>query len=231
MNSKEAEEVIKNGGIVASVGGPSYIFSREWYFAFGTYPDCLRGGAPKTLDAFPDHQWESLTEREIVCRYGYAKSNWYDPVLNDGTVDFEKLENYLSKVIEPSNRSDPAVSAKACRAFFETTGTKEDDVRLYESTLSYMLKEEYYPCIKCRLPVRIGRLHCPHCDTPDHDCVADSPTNEASGSGFTPKELRNMVYVDSDDAVAVPTRVAHRIASVRDKPTDVVFTVAPLENG
>ena len=118
MNNKEAEEVIKNGGIVATVSGVPYIFSREWYFAFGTYPNCLRGRGPESLDAFPARQWKSLTEREIVCRFGYAKSNRHDPVLNDGTVDFEKLEEYLSSHLNLSDRSDPHISASACCAFF-----------------------------------------------------------------------------------------------------------------
>lgn len=131
MNRIDAQNHIDNGGVVTCGG---YTFATNKYFAFGTYPGCVRGGSVSTLTHKAD-EWTALTEKDIVCLVGYKKDQYYPPILNDGTVNFDNLWGYLDLInlnigVDLTN---PRVNARLCRDYFDKLESNTDEVRMTQS--------------------------------------------------------------------------------------------------
>lgn len=115
MNKQEAKEHIENGGCVTSGG---YFYTKHGYFAYGTYPACFRGGEINVENSKMQN-WSPLTEKDIVCRVGYKPDEFYKPILNDGTVDFEDLWNFLKGYGLETDLSDSFKNATICIRYFK----------------------------------------------------------------------------------------------------------------
>ena len=115
LTAQEAYKYALNGGIVSRGG---YIFGKDFYFAYGTYPGCVRKGGI-TADSFSlFDEWEAVTERDIVCRIGYAYDPFVRPQVFDGTVDFSSLRKFLEERLTVQDYKDTGKNAKACREYF-----------------------------------------------------------------------------------------------------------------
>lgn len=78
LSMEEAFIVLHTGsGFIAGAG---YVLYKGGYFAYGTFPGCMRGGASiETLEEFHRFtvretstiQWELLSLQDIIERYGY----------------------------------------------------------------------------------------------------------------------------------------------------------------
>lgn len=119
MTPQEALLCIKNGGVVSSGG---YTYGDGFYFAYGTYPECIRSGDADPTTHRDDSVWEELSDKDIVERCGFSEQVWNRPVREDGTVDFNSLRRYLEDNLTVSEYKDPYVNSAYCRKFFKEIG-------------------------------------------------------------------------------------------------------------
>lgn len=131
MNRIDAQNHIDNGGVVTCGG---YTFATDKYFAFGTYPGCIRGGSVSTL-THKAEEWTALTEKDIVCLVGYKKDHYYPPILNDGTINFDNLHSYLELIRLNTNFdiTNPRVNSRLCREYFDKLESGIQELRMTES--------------------------------------------------------------------------------------------------
>lgn len=115
MNKQEAALHLKNGGCIKSGG---YFYVQDGYFAYGTYPACFRTGNVN-LENHSLTNWTALTEKDIVCKIGYKPDEFYKPILNDGTVDFEDLWNFLKDYDKDVDLTDSFKNASICIRYFK----------------------------------------------------------------------------------------------------------------
>lgn len=115
MTTEEAWEHLQNGGII-SCG--SYTYHKDGYFAFGTYPGCFRGG-DITKECLEGKEWKAVCERDIVKRIGYKYDAIMKPLINDGSVWFDRLREYVEDRVTVSDYSNPTINSELCKKFYE----------------------------------------------------------------------------------------------------------------
>lgn len=119
MNAEEAWEYVKNGGIV-TMGG--YTYYKDGYFAYGTYPGCLRGGDINEESFKKSNDWKPLTELDIIKRNGYKSDRFYSRIAKHNQVPcniMDYLVEYLESNLLVCDYSNPCKNSALCKKFFD----------------------------------------------------------------------------------------------------------------
>lgn len=119
LTTEEAFHQIQDGISIVSTGG--YTFSKHHYFAYGTYPECLRDGDSHTLEGMKSigDKWFMFTDKDIVLKCGWRSPQYKHPIREDGTGHFDSLTKFLEDNLTVSDYNNPIKNAKMVTKFFE----------------------------------------------------------------------------------------------------------------
>lgn len=116
---EEAQRLLDNGLAFISFGGYTFLSTSEghhYYFAFGTFPGCLRGGPPNDLSKFKG-PFHVLTLKDIIKRQGFYPTVSMMTVIryqissNDYSVDLSKMiDHCVDCGFSPDKLKDPRYS-------------------------------------------------------------------------------------------------------------------------
>jgi len=112
MTAEEAWGVMERGGVVTSSG---YIYAKNVYFSWGTYPLCICGGdTDPRASCHKGKFWRELTFKESAVQNGYSPDygNYPDSLWKDCYDEKRALGNWLKKrmtvedYISPTKRNE-----------------------------------------------------------------------------------------------------------------------------
>ena len=119
LTAEEAFNLIQDGFSVVSTGG--YTYSKNHYFSYGTYPNCVRGGSNDlaSMKRVSD-KWKVMTDYDIVIDCGYQEPNCcaYQIIRNDGTVNFKSLNKFLEENLTVKDYKDPEKNKRMVAKYF-----------------------------------------------------------------------------------------------------------------
>lgn len=96
----------------------AYTYTTNTYLAYGTFPECRRGGNVRVRGN--PYDWEVTNVREIILHSGYFPSMWYNPPTDDSVsqCDLYYLWMYILKNAKSYNDFiDPNKNRSLCREY------------------------------------------------------------------------------------------------------------------
>lgn len=107
LTAAKAFNLIQDGKSIVSCSG--YKLYKNGYFAYGTYPECIRAGNI-TLEGMMgiSNSWKVMTDYDIVMYCGYQEPNCcaYQLIREDGTVNFKSLNKFLEENLTVKDYKD-----------------------------------------------------------------------------------------------------------------------------